>query len=300
MKVRAYLNDKVVIGYILSEGIDKRGFIKWEICFIDGGEEKKAVTQHITTLDGKIFCIGCGEHFISHEKKTFALCKNCEKEASICRDCKLETFEYELIDEEPVCIECLEENYTQCDDCGAWVSNDEYYSTAYDTSICQICYENNYFYCERCEQIYHNDDYGEDGCCYHCCDEEKNNGFYLSEEEIEISDEISKKLQKLLYKPLPTLNLRLCQGNLNDYRIRELISAVGEVLYPVYLFGLKDREKYEISLPHILFKRYKNSRWGYAFKAIENSSINKIGISLNLRKNQFNRIVRLIKFLTRR
>lgn len=264
---------------------------------MEEGKEKNTKSQHVESEKG-IFCIGCGNKNASisiTEKDSLALCGKCREAIRICRDCGLRILDCELVDNEPVCKKCLEE-YLKCDDCGNWISNDDAHS-GNDFVVCQRCYENSYFYCDACGGLYHNDDYGGDSRCVNCYED---NGFYLAEDDIKVNQETRKKLKEALKKPLPIAALKLCTGNLEDYRIKELIEAVGEVLYPVYLFGLKDEHGYEISLPYVLCQKLKKSRWGKAFKTFNNSSMNHVGISFKLRKEQFNRIIRLIRFLTRR
>ena len=90
------------------------------------------------------------------------------------------------------------------------------------------------------------------------------------------------------------------QGNEGDPYIAQIIRVVGKVDFPAYLYGLQDREEYQLSLATITLRKFQKSGWKRGFKATGNSSLNKIGICLDLRKNQFNRVVRLIKHLTRR
>ncbi|WP_294411125.1 amidoligase family protein [uncultured Ruminococcus sp.] len=80
--------------------------------------------------------------------------------------------EYETIDGEIVCTDCVEQHTTTCDRCGATIWSDDSYGDEY-TTLCASCYHNHYVRCCCCDALLHEDDaYNIDGdsyCseCYH-------------------------------------------------------------------------------------------------------------------------------------
>lgn len=303
--IKAYLPDGIVVeGNILSSSKDERGFLLWKVSYFNTtGEEIQAESSHLETKDGKVLCAGCGNEnatLIVAEKEKIGLCRDCEEKVKVCEDCGHKALSFMTAEDKVVCRKCLDESYVCCDDCGEYSHSDNAYSTARNGSVCQSCYENHYFTCQRCDELYHNDDYRGDGYCVNCYEEDEEDKFYLDPSEIRVTDKTKEKLRALLKKPLPVSLPGYCRGNEEDPYITQVIRAVGEVDFPVYLYGLIDREEHQLSLAAVLLRKFQKSDWKRAFKAISNSSLNKIGVCLDLRKNQFNRIVRLIKYLTRR
>jgi hypothetical protein len=303
--IKAYLPDGIVVeGNILSSSKDERGFLRWKVSYFNAtGEEIQTESSHLETKDGKVLCAGCGNEnagLIVTEKEKIGLCRDCQEKVKVCEDCGHKVLSFRTAEEKVVCRKCLGENYACCDNCGEYIHSDNAYSTARNGSVCQNCYENHYFTCQRCDELYHNDDSRGDGYCVNCYEEDEEDKFYLDPGEIRVTDKTKEKLRALLKKPLPVSLPGCCRGNEGDPYIAQIIRAVGEVDLPVYLYGLLDRKEHQISLPAVLLQKFQKSEWRRAFKTIGNSSLNKIGICLDLRKNQFNRVVRLIKYLTRR
>ena len=61
------------------------------------------------------------------------------------------------VDGRNVCNHCLNEYYTQCDDCGSWHKNEDIYDAhdrnGYSVSVCESCLEN-YSCCDECDEYY--------------------------------------------------------------------------------------------------------------------------------------------------
>ena len=80
--------------------------------------------------------------------------------------------DYETIDGEIVCTDCVEQHTTTCDRCGAIIWTSESYGDDY-TTLCSHCYHNHYTRCSCCDALLHEDDAyhldGYDYCseCYH-------------------------------------------------------------------------------------------------------------------------------------
>ena len=80
--------------------------------------------------------------------------------------------DYETIDGEIVCTDCVELHTAICDRCGAIIWTSESYGDDY-TTLCSHCYHNHYTRCSCCDALLHEDDAyhldGYDYCseCYH-------------------------------------------------------------------------------------------------------------------------------------
>ena len=97
-----------------------------------------------------------------------------EENKIYCSNCGvlIDSDDYEEVNDEIVCTDCIEHHTTTFDRCGntVWLQNsygDEY------TTLCRHCYENHYTRCSCCDVMLHDDDaYHLDVCdycseCYH-------------------------------------------------------------------------------------------------------------------------------------
>ena len=111
----------------------------------------------------------------------------------------IDTDDYEEINGQIVCSDCIENYTTTCDRCGAIVWDSDAYGDDY-TSLCHHCYENYYTRCAECDALVHNDDAYEYGGEYYC-----------SECYHDIRDRDSS-IHEYSYKPEP-----IFYGNSNRY-----------------------------------------------------------------------------------
>ncbi len=83
-----------------------------------------------------------------------------------------ESEEFETINGQVVCTDCVERYTTTCDRCGETIWSDDSYGDEY-TNLCSSCYHNHYVRCCCCDTLLHEDDVfnldGYDYCsdCYH-------------------------------------------------------------------------------------------------------------------------------------
>ncbi|MDD6270024.1 MAG: amidoligase family protein [Oscillospiraceae bacterium] len=91
------------------------------------------------------------------------------EEKIYCSHCGIiiDTDDYEEIDSQIVCSDCIENYTTTCDRCGAIIWDSDAYGDDY-TSLCHHCYENYYTRCAECDALIHNDDAYEYGGEYYC------------------------------------------------------------------------------------------------------------------------------------
>ena len=88
--------------------------------------------------------------------------------------------------------------------------------------------------------------------------------------------------------------------NDKDILLRTIKDKVGLVDNPIYVFGLTDRDEYQLSVTADLFDKVQTFVQLNDIKAIVVSSpgCNRLGISLTLRKNNQKEIIELIKQIT--
>ena len=87
----------------------------------------------------------------------------------------IDTDDYEELDGQIVCSDCMENYTTVCDCCGERIWSDDAEGDEY-TYLCSYCYQNLYTRCSNCDSLIHNDDaYRLDGedYCHECYDEER-------------------------------------------------------------------------------------------------------------------------------
>ena len=69
----------------------------------------------------------------------------------------IDTDDYEELDGQIICSDCIENYTTTCDRCGAIIWDSDAYGDDY-TSLCRHCYENYYTRCAECDALIHNDE----------------------------------------------------------------------------------------------------------------------------------------------
>ena len=80
--------------------------------------------------------------------------------------------DYETINGQVICTDCVERYTSTCDRCGSIIWSDDAYGDDY-TTLCASCYHNHYTRCSCCDALLHEDDVyhldGYDYCndCYH-------------------------------------------------------------------------------------------------------------------------------------
>ncbi|MBV6419557.1 MAG: hypothetical protein DAHOPDDO_00780 [Ignavibacteriaceae bacterium] len=172
--------------------------------------------------------------------------------------------------EEPYCEECFDELYNYCSRCDAVIRRE---STLYDSSgdpLCSECWEDNV-----------DDD---------CPDNPP-----VSESDRELVIKLSRSwLQGKVETRRPIFI------NDKDILLRTIKDKVGLVDTPVYLFGLVDRQEYQISASSDLFEPVQQYILinNIPVTVVSTPGCNRLGISLSLRKNYQKEIVELIKSVT--
>ncbi len=95
-------------------------------------------------MEEKIYCSHCGEFIDSDD--------------------------YDELDGEILCSDCLDDYTTVCDCCGVRIWSEDAEGDDY-TSLCRQCYDYHYTRCEECDALIHNDDayeYDDGYFCHEC------------------------------------------------------------------------------------------------------------------------------------
>ena len=88
--------------------------------------------------------------------------------------------------------------------------------------------------------------------------------------------------------------------NDKDILLKTIKDKVGLVDHPIYLFGLQDRDEYQVSVSVDLFEPVESYILTNNISATVLSApgCNRLGLSLSLRKNNQREMVELIKQIT--
>lgn len=190
----------------------------------------------------------------------------------------------------------------RCTHCGDQITESEA-RFAYDNPYCQECFDEFYNYCSRCDTIIGRDytTYDSDGepFCNECWENQIDNDVAPDNPDVNDDDrELIIRLSrnwlngKVDYSKFIDINER-------DQYLKAIKTKVGLVDNPLYVFGLMDREEYQISCSSDLFNDVKE----YAMlnlpdiQITETDGENRLGISLSLRENNQTEIVNLIKHI---
>lgn len=172
--------------------------------------------------------------------------------------------------EQPYCEECWDELYSYCSRCDGVILREH---TLYDSSgdpLCNDCYEDNV-----------DDD---------CPDNPS-----VTDSDRELVIKLSRSwLQGKIETRRPIFI------NDKDILLRTIKDKVGLVDTPIYLFGLVDRDDYQLSSSSDLFESVQQYVLinNISATVVSTPGCNRLGISLSLRKNNQLQIVELIKSIT--
>ena len=188
-------------------------------------------------------------------------CTSCERE--------YDPDDMRWFNDEPYCEDCFFENFTYCSRCDEAIDRDYVRYNSSDEAMCSDCYE---------EDV--DPDAPENPVIF---DSQRN--------------EIISLAKDWLHGKRPK---RLIKINQNDYLLTEIQEGLGLVDHVLYLYGLQDREEYQIKVSLNLFNRVSQ------YTALNNWDViiardvgtNRIGISRSLRETNLDEIINLLKNLT--
>ena len=190
----------------------------------------------------------------------------------------------------------------RCLDCGCEVTPSNSYQHEGDY-FCEDCFHENYYHCDRCDDVIHRDDaYWDDDYAY-CrdCYQER-----TSDDDAPQNPPVNNKDRELIIE----LSINWLEGKVvnqkrihikkNDYRLDELREKVGCIDKCIYVYGLTDRDGYQIKAGSKIFDEVRDILNDINLEAsvIEDDDSNRLGISYSLRKDHFDQIIELVKQLT--
>jgi hypothetical protein len=168
---------------------------------------------------------------------------------------------------------------------------------------CRTCYDELFRYCTNCQERIHVDGvhyHDEDPYCAECFREEFDDNAPNNPHVFATDRELIIKISRAwLRGEVP--QVRPIFINPKDLELPAIREKVGLVDNPIYVFGLFDREEFNLLVSRDLFEDVKEFVLinGYEWKVTEHSGHKKIGISLTLRKKHKEEITALIKELTK-
>jgi hypothetical protein len=171
--------------------------------------------------------------------------------------------------EDPFCHSCFSDSYTYCSACDSVVSRNEVVYNNSDDPLCNDCYQDAY------------DDDAPDNPPV----EESDREYILTLSRNWLSGKIDFR--------------RFININTKDFFLSEIRTKVGLIDSPVNLYGLKEREEYQITVSpdlETIKELLPESLKYYTIKSVE--GVRRIGLSYNIRKDYRQEIIQLIKLLT--
>jgi hypothetical protein len=191
----------------------------------------------------------------------------------------------------------------RCENCEEELTEDQAHF-AYDEPYCEECFDNLFIYCCRCDSVVSRSDiihYSDDGdpYCTDCWDEDYDddapNNPNIYDEDRDLIIHLSRSWLQVnnKYRRLIVINER-------DDHLKEIRGKVGYTYRPLYVFGLIDREDYQISASRNILDEVKEYMLLHFtdVKVIEGIGTNRLGISLSLRETSRKEITSLIKEIT--
>lgn len=191
---------------------------------------------------------------------------------------------------------------TYCTSCNDQLYEDDVH-WAFDEPFCQQCFDDRFVYCARCDTLMHRSDaeFNDDDAsyCTECWQEVEDDD---APKNPEVYDADRAQIIELSRSWLMGRRARKSAIKVNekDHLLNKLRDRVGLVEQSLYVFGLQDREEYQISAsPNILdqvreFVLLNALDWTVA----EGIGCNRLGIALNIRQNALKMAVKLIRSLS--
>lgn len=189
-----------------------------------------------------------------------------------------------------------------CNGCEKELSDDEV-RWAFDEPYCESCFEDTFNFCSRCDSVINRNEthYNSEGdpYCEECFEEDyddeapDNPDVYDSDRE-----HIVRLSRSWLQGKVDTK--RPIYINPKDILLKTIKDKVGLVDTPIYLFGLIDRDEYQISASSDLFNEVQGfiQLNNFEAKIISTPGCRRLGLSQSVRRDNQTEIINLIKTLT--
>ena len=215
-------------------------------------------------------------------------------------------------DRNPYCIPCYMELTPPipCGCCSEEIASDAERVNTADGMVCSYCFEEHYQNCSVCDRLFHYEDMCGCGDCVHCCscdesstpDEDTppvlissldKSAFILTDENVEAVLGILDKSKRLT---ATSVTGHYCTGKNEYLHLSKLITEIGKVKYPRYLYGVRSNE-YDVILHQssaVITDRL--SELGLTYTIMDFDS-RKVGLSFNVRKKKYTECVAFLEHL---
>jgi hypothetical protein len=174
---------------------------------------------------------------------------------------------------------------------------------AYEDAYCENCFNDSYTYCSACdsvvsrnEVVYNNSD---DPLCNDCYQDAYDDDAPDNPEVTETDRQYILTLSRNWLSGKVD-HRRFININTKDFFLSEIRTKVGLIDSPVNLYGLKEREEYQITvspdLEGTLMEQLPESLRYYTIKSVE--GVRRLGLSYNIRRDNRQEIIQLIQSIT--
>lgn len=190
----------------------------------------------------------------------------------------------------------------RCTNCNDAIADDEV-RWAYDDPYCESCFNDSYTYCSSCDSVTQRNE-----ICYDNSDNPLCKDCYSQQNDDDAPDnpEVDQNDREYIL----TLSRNWLAGkidcrrfiniNTKDYFLSEIRTKVGLIDAPINLYGLKERDEFQITVSPDLEETLKGvlpeSLRYYKINSVE--GVRRIGLSFNIRKDYRHQVIQLIKSLT--
>jgi hypothetical protein len=171
-----------------------------------------------------------------------------------------------------------------------------------DDPYCEDCFNESFTYCSRCDETIDRDyaryNSSDEVMCSDCYEEDEDTD---APNDPQIFDSQRNEIISLAKDWLSGKRpKRLIKINPNDYLLPEIQEGLGLVDNVLYLYGLQDREEYQMKVSSNLFNRVSQhttlNNWDITIE--KDTGTNRIGLSRTLRETKLDEIINLLRNLT--
>jgi hypothetical protein len=190
----------------------------------------------------------------------------------------------------------------RCNNCNDLIPDGEV-RWAYEDPFCESCFNDSYTYCSACdsvisrnEVVYNNSD---DPLCNDCYQDAYDDDAPDNPDVSDIDREYIQTLSRNWLSGKIDFR-RFININTKDYFLSEIRTKVGLIDSPINLYGLKEREEYQITISpdfgQTVMDQLPESLKYYKIKSVE--GVRRLGLSYNIRREYRPEIISLIKSIT--
>ena len=190
----------------------------------------------------------------------------------------------------------------RCTNCNDTIPDGEV-RWAYEDAYCESCFNDSYTYCSACdcvisrnEVVYNSSD---DPMCNDCWSDAEDSDAPDNPEVTETDRDYILTLSRNWLSGKIDFR-RFININTKDFFLSEIRTKVGLIDSPINLYGLKERNEYQITLSPDLEQNVRDllpeSLKYFTIKSVE--GVRRLGLSYNIRKDYRPEVIQLIKSIT--